>query len=369
MTHTRTGHGSQPMVDKPAQHPDELLLDMHLDRLSDEQRSWIEAELRSDTALRGKSERLGRILQPLDSFAPTTPLNLADRVLARIEDGKEQPEANAAEHLRLVEPLSPNSAQRSTAGSTHRPPFFAMRDLIGAAACILLLVSVFVPGLSGVRERARRTVCANNLGSIFRGTSTYSETFSSSLPFAGCVPGSAWLPGTSERPLASNSRHVYLLLKLGHGPQPADFLCPSDDAAVAMGGSDLASRSDFASARNVSYDSLNLSAMKPNLRATPTRVYISDPNPLFVRARFDDSVDPYTTNSPAHGGSGQTVLALNGSAVWLTKPVYGKRNDNLWLAGNIRRYVGTETPVEPDDVQLIPGFPAMLKPAAQRNRY
>ena len=152
----------------------------------------------------------------------------------------------------------------------------------------------------------------------------------------------------------------------------AGFLvvCPSDDAAIPMNGTGLADLADFASADNISYDSLNLAATKPNLRTTPTRVYISDPNPLFVRARFDDSIDPDTTNSPAHGGRGQTILALGGGALWLTKPVYGKRNDNLWLAGNIRRYVGTESPVDPDDVQLIPGFPnAAPKSATSRTRY
>jgi hypothetical protein len=74
------------------------------------------------------------------------------------------------------------------------------------------------------------------------------------------------------------------------------------------------------------------------------------------------------------------VLALNGNARWLTRPLLGKKRDNLWLAGDIRRYVGTEIPIDPDDVQLIPGFPAgsdpsvshatpTQTPARSRNRY
>ena len=85
--------------------------------------------------------------------------------------------------------------------------------------------------------------------------------------------------------------------------------------------------------------------------------YVSDVNPLFVGARFNASIDPDRTNSPAHRGKGQTVLTLDGSARWITRPVYGPKQDNLWLIGNIRSYKGTEVPAG-DDVQLVPGYPA-----------
>jgi hypothetical protein len=369
------------MHDSETPRPYELLLDLHLDRLGDAERRALEAALERDPILRRRSERLGRVLQPLDSFTPApTSAGIADRVLARISESQyarspAEREAATEERLRSRLPMETRSIHRP-----YRPPFFAMRDLIGAAACILLLLSVFVPGLSGIRDRARRTVCADHLGSIYRGSASYAADFAESLPFAGCAPGAAWLPGDTDRPFASNSRHVYLLLKNGYGPRPADFLCPSDDGAEPLDPSDVSDRCDFASARNVSFDSLNLAAKVPNLRITPTRVYLGDRNPLFVRARFDDSVDPDTTNSPAHGGRGQMVLALNGNARWLTRPLLGKKRDNLWLAGDIRRYVGTEIPIDPDDVQLIPGFPAgsdpsvshatpTQTPARSRNRY
>ena len=67
---------------------------------------------------------------------------------------------------------------------------------------------------------------------------------------------------------------------------------------------------------------------------------------------------PDTTNSTAHGGRGQTVLTLDGSARWITSPIYGPERDNLWLAGDIRHYTGCETPTRDDDAQLIPGYPA-----------
>ena len=73
---------------------------------------------------------------------------------------------------------------------------------------------------------------------------------------------------------------------------------------------------------------------------------MSDPNPLFIGGRFQETVDPTHANSPAHGGRGQTVLLIDGSTRKLTSPIYGADRDNLWLVGDIRRYTGTETPTD-----------------------
>jgi hypothetical protein len=202
-------------------------------------------------------------------------------------------------------------------------------------------------------------MCAGNLASIFRGLSAYQDAFGALLPFAGTYAGASWLPGgATDRPYASNSRHTYLLVKLNYGPSPADFICPANKTGVPMPGADFAAYNDFANIYNVSYDSLNLAGESPNLRPPASVAYIGDTNPLFVGIRFNESVDPDRTNSPAHRGRGQTVLTLDGSTRWMTTPIYGPKRDNLWLAGHIRRYTGVETRASDDDVQLVPGYPA-----------
>ena len=77
------------MGSKPKNHED-LLLDWHLNRLDDEQRLWVAAELDRDETFRAKSERLQRVLEPLDDWrvAPGS-AHLADSVLAAIENTKE----------------------------------------------------------------------------------------------------------------------------------------------------------------------------------------------------------------------------------------------------------------------------------------
>ncbi|MCH7808428.1 MAG: hypothetical protein IIB60_04325 [Planctomycetes bacterium] len=141
---------------------------------------------------------------------------------------------------------------------------------------------------------------------------------------------------------------------------------PSTASLSDMPADELAQYNDFARKRNVSYDSLNLCGPTPNLRPAPTMAYMSDPNPLFIGGRFQETVDPTHANSPAHGGRGQTVLLIDGSTRKLTSPIYGADRDNLWLVGNIRRYTGTETPTDAHDAFLIPGYPSTDLPSGLR---
>lgn len=344
-------------MDRDRQDRESLLLDLHLDQLDDTDRSWLEAELVADPELRARSDRLRKILRPLDhwTLAPPPP-NLADKVLRAIQrDGVETT-------IRLP--------PADDAGAYHRRPIARLRDIAAIAACIMLIATVAFPGLSSLRAQSRWSNCASNLGSIFRGTTLYQQAFGGSLPYAGTMQNASWLPdGTTGRPFESNSRHIYLIAKLNYGPKPADFVCPACSKGEPMQADKLYSFNDFAKACNSTYDTLNMNGARPNLRPRMAIAYVGDSNPLFVGGRFNSNVDAQVANSPLHRGKGQNVLILDGSVIRLTSPIYGVRNDNVWLAGDIRRYNGTETPTCPEDAFLIPGYPATdlnsIKRAAQ----
>ena len=335
---------TQTRMDSNGQHLDESLIDWHLDRLDESGRAWLDEELRRDAELRRTSDRLGRVLQPLDHWSvPAAPHRLADKVLAYVAEHRAEPVGTV--------PFSTESQ------SYRRAPFLALRDVIAAAACIALLVTVVVPGASSIRDRSRRASCTQNLASVFRGVSAYQTTFGGALPFAGVAGNASWLPGEGDGPFASNSRHAYLLVKWNYGPETKDFVCPGCDKSFPMDPTAVANRDDFAQAANVSYATMNMAGRSPNLRPCNKMPYVSDANPLFVNTRFDPSVDPSTANSRSHRGKGQTVLTVDGSASWITTPVYGSRRDNLWLAGELREYRGLETPSCDEDAHLVPGFP------------
>ena len=324
---------------------EQLLLDFHLDQLDEEEHSWIEAELLRDAELRAKSDRLGEILRPLDHWtAGSAPTHLADKILRAVRDATTDQPTGAA-------PLE--------VGEAYRPrPFLNVRELVAVAASIAVLFTVLGPGLSSVRSRSQRATCASNLASVFRGVKLYQQAFDGSLPFAGSNPAAAWLPAARQHPFESNSRHPYLIARLSFA-RPEDFVCPACKMGTPMRADELAEYGDFLRACNMSYASLNLAGANPNLRPPSPIPYMSDSNPLFINARFDPRVDPTKANSPMHGrGAGQNVLNLDGTVTWMTTPIYGVSRDNLWLAGEIRSYVGIETPTRKDDAFLIPGYPA-----------
>ena len=164
-----------------------------------------------------------------------------------------------------------------------------MRDLVAVAASILLLIGVFVPGVSHLRDRSQRTACATNLNSIVKGVGLYRDAFAGALPFAGNATGAAWLPTTvADGPYASNSRHLYLLIKLDLGPQPDDFVCPSCSKSKPMKGGDFAARGDFAECCNNSYSALNLAGCNPNIKPSKPIPYLRK-NFRRLRTRFRSS--------------------------------------------------------------------------------
>lgn len=323
---------------------EERLLDWHLDQLEAEERASFDAELRSDAALRLASERLARVLRPLDQApAVLSPANLADRVLSHVHRTRQM------EH-------SPGLPVGERAPRRFLPfPGGRAREWIAVAACILLLLTVSVPGVASLRERSRQAICGNNLADVFRGLSGYRQSCDENLPFSGRVTNAAWLPGGSGETFASNSRHIFLLPKLGFVTATRSFVCPSDATRQAMQPASISTRSDFAE-RGVSYDSWNLSGMSPIVRPRSAVPYLSDAGPFFVRARFDSSVDAERANSPVHRGRGQSILFLDGRVQWTTSPMCGEQRDHVWLIRNVRTYNGTETPERESDAHLIPGF-------------
>jgi hypothetical protein len=59
---------------------------------------------------------------------------------------------------------------------------------------------------------------------------------------------------------------------------------------------------------------------------------LADASPVIRRAVAKQRVYPLE-NSANHAGTGQTVLRLDGSAVWLNTPVH--EGDNIWLPADV----------------------------------
>jgi hypothetical protein len=320
--------------------PSDHLLEWHLDLLDGDAARWIESELQRDAKLREQSQKLENVLRPLDHWSVHhEPPNLAENILSSVRQARTHED------------------RTERRGRVFAFPLFRIRDLGAVAACIALLMGVFVPGASALRSRSQRILCASNMHSIGQGLSQYQASFAGSLPFAGFAADSAWLPGSDPTCFSSNSRHVFLLYKHGFVAKPNVFLCPSNKNAAPMKVAALGGCDDFNEGNNISYDSHNLAGATPNLRPLATIAYLADPNPLFIGGRFNDDIDPQIANSPAHGGRGQTVLLLDGRVEYMRTPVYGDHKDNVWTIEGVRHYKGIETPTRLNDSFLVPGVP------------
>ncbi|GMU36901.1 MAG: hypothetical protein KJ057_04195 [Phycisphaerae bacterium] len=394
------------MTPKPDKPVEELLLDRRLGEIDPDDRAWIEDRLAADPQVKAMNAALGRTLEALDAhWTPPPPVNLSEKVLRYVQSDR----AEASPHDRIMPP-----PLEAAPGRVSR---FGLRDFIAVAACIGLIITALAPAMQRMRSEARRVQCVGNLETISRAVSAYGADFSGLLPHAGVPTGASWLYlSPSGAPHQSNSRHAYLLVRLGYLNHESPFRCPEGRTASGLGRSGSGSADvilpragtqpqdpsrgegpvkfdvinigelsadrrrsddvlrltypgltdDFAFPDACSYDGLNMLGVTPRLVDAPDQVYLGDPNPLFLGGMFRPSINPNATNSPLHdGGRGQNVLLLDGSVGWLTSP-FRNRTDNVWLAGEIQDYRGTEAQSDPHDAFLVPATPSRGAPPAPR---
>lgn len=331
------------MSDNP-QHPgigDEWLLDEHLDQLGDADRRALQRALQTDGALAARHRGLQRVLEPLDTWTtPPPPSNLVDRILDRIAAATERE--------------SPAVPATGADGDFSRRRYSSFRELLAVAAVIGFVVLILIPSMSQVQAHSRRVLCAQNLETIGQAVSAYALAEGDRLPQATLLVRGRWLrAGSTQVPYASNSRNPYLLLRFAYVHNAKVFICPSRGDAVALSAPNSQAFEDFPDPRNCSYDSLNMAGIIPSASAGGRLPYMSDANPLFVGGRLNRA-DPAACSPNHRRGAGQNVLLIDGSAAWFVTPNCGQNRDNIWQAGTLIDYQGTETQTSASDSFLIP---------------
>ncbi len=326
------------MTDMQPTPDDQLLLDDHLGQLSDEDRRRLHERLRAEPELAARHRRLQQALAPLDAWTTPPPSSsLVGRILDEIAD--QRPGAPVVRESSL--PHRHRGGQR-----------LSMHDLLAVAAVIAFFFGILFPSMSTVRARSQRAACASNLANVGRGVSAYALAHRNALPYRQAANLSSFLPGAGNAEYAPNSRNVLLVARFRLVPARV-FICPSDKRRVPLNEMDAAAGGENPDDYLCSYDSLNMAGPTPSYSAGSRLPYLSDANPMFTDRKFN-AVNPTVTNSPAHRRSGQNVLLLNGSVIWSSTPNAGRHKDNIWQAGHITRYNGTEVQKSVDDTFLVP---------------
>lgn len=341
------------MTDRPERF-EFLLLDLHLQQLDSEQASRVEEAIAAFPDLAEKDNRLTEVLSLLDRCpAPPARPGLAESILERVE-------AQTA-----IYPFE-RPASAVPAGSAHdlsASPVLSLRELIAIAACVTLFVGIFVPGYFKAQDIAVRNRCLDNLRQVWGGAAEFAEANNGYLAHAGYVPGASWLPTRVPNvKRVSNTAYMYKLVKEGYIRDARVFVCPASPNARPMMAEAYGQFEDFAEPANNTYSFLFMNVPKARRLAdmqTDSRgamVLVGDRNPL-TDGQYASKLNPYdeqSCNSPTHGGAGQNAVFVTGQAAWFTSPTIGVDRDNIYRAGKLVRYQGTETPLYPTDTLLVP---------------
>jgi hypothetical protein len=332
-----------------------LLLDLHLEQLDSEQAARVQEAIDAFPDIAEKDRRLTEILSLLDRCpAPQARPGLVESVLARVEE--------TAAVYPFEKPASVSRMGNDQGLSTS--PVLSLRELIAIAACITLFVGIFVPGYHKAQNIAVRNRCLDNLRQIWGGASEFAEANNGYLAHAGYVPGGSWLPTRAPNvPRASNTAYMYKLVRDNYVRDTMVFVCPASSHGRPMRTDNYREFNDFAEPANTTYSYLFMNVPRPvrleNLQqdSSGSVALAGDRNPLFDN-NSSVGLSPYdenSDNSPAHeNGAGQNVIYVNGRAGWFTQPTVGVEHDNIYRAGKLARYQGTEAPICPTDTLLVP---------------
>lgn len=326
---------------------DGRLLDLHLGRLDKSEREKVLDELQNNTALASQNEVLVSVFGALNVLrADSVPTGFAQRMRQRIA-------ASAADRTMRV------AAPPSTRRTTQEPFRWVLRagnfrDLIAAAAMIVLAIGLGIPTMLHMRETNHRVACSANLARLGQGLAAYASTFNQSLPFAGWGGWDSWQPTNNPQlHVVQNRQHLIPLLPAGR-IDPKWLVCPSTRDIP------LTTNQQVIDASNLSYAYQNMAGVRPSFSDNPNLPILADDNPLFddgrplVELRIQlGMTDPASINSRAHGGYGQNVLTLGGRVLWSDTPNVGVSGDNIWTLHDVRSYTGREGPATSTDSHLL----------------
>jgi len=239
-------------------------------------------------------------------------------------------------------------------------PTFTMRDMVGAAAAVILLAIVFVPSLWEARRQSRIDQCASQAGQIGAALQAYANDHQGQLP-AAVTDQASWLPSPTRRAV-SNSASLFQLVPQQYAPAGI-FQCPG------LGGGPVglalrAGMTDFPSRKYISYSyqhalgQAGLSRTNPDLAAVASEMAIlADNTPLFSDGQFrPERLKRLVSDN--HSRTGQNVLYLDMHVAWSKVAEAGVAGDNIYLIKGVYSYRGDEAPHDPTDSFLLPAYTA-----------
>jgi prepilin-type processing-associated H-X9-DG protein len=276
---------------------------------------------------------------------------------------------------------------------------FTMMETLVLIGIFIILLSIFIPYLSSLRESSRRAACADNLRQIRDALQQYAHDNNSDFPRVVYDPTmsgyTAFTGADAASPFAKNSpvkandvtASLWLLIRAGLLNNPRVFICPSSDDQrdlITSASNQLVKptqRSNFRYPINLSYSYACPFSSAPGFVMNDTKpsdfALMADKNPGQAATQVPQNASPddyAKANSPNHNGAGENVLFADGSVAFVRNPYCGVgRGPNLFgdniytaraakpttqaseLPPNVNGVVGMNvSPVRNDDSYLVP---------------
>ncbi len=330
----------------------QLLFDYCIGLTSEEETAEAEALIASNEETAEIHSNLKAALAPLDSLEPEPCSDdLAEGTIWRLNNFAR------SSQLQLQQLLATEQARKVTVRSRF---WHNLGEMAVIAAVILVIAGVFIPSLNLARQKSWRARCGVQMGGIFQGLSNYISDYDSQLPAVATTPGAPWWKvGDQGKKNHSNTRHIWLLVKLGYN-NPTDFVCPgrSQGRPLQFDPSKAKNCNDFPARRYITY-SFPIRCPKPKNRYTLIpKVLMADSNPLFERLprdysnsfKLELSEALKTLNSSNHGRRGQHVLSGDGGVKFLKVRHIGIEQDDIYTLQDIFIYKGIEVPLREADI-------------------
>jgi prepilin-type processing-associated H-X9-DG protein len=290
--------------------------------------------------------KLKAVLAPLDTLRPEPcPDELAQRTIWRLRL------ANAEELIKQPE---------KAVGKSHFLHHVA--EVGSVAAIILFAIGILLPSFSFARHQYWKNFCQRQLAGISNSINLYSSDYDGRLPAVTTDVSQPWhRVGHQGKDNHSNTRNLFLLLRLGYSDRPNDFVCCGrrQEAFTQLKVSQVTNYNDFPTREHITYSFRIVCRPPVKMSLLTGQPLMADRSPVFENVsddRFEVHLDMSlsTRNSMNHGERGQNVLFSDGHVEFLITRHTGIPQDDIFTLQKIAEYRGKERPACEKDPFLAP---------------